>query len=120
MPPYSKLKKVVQVFGDYTYLLSDGQRWNARKIRKYFPPEMFADLNWNIQPDEEMEEPQLVGEAVQPVAVPIPVPAPQPPQPENVEPEPQALARWVTQTDLQPREKSKRKTKRPDRFQAQP
>jgi transposase InsO family protein len=37
--PWSKPLTVVQVLGNYTYLLDDNQVWNARKMRRFFPPE---------------------------------------------------------------------------------
>ena len=36
--PYSKPLRVEQVLGQWTYRLSDGQVWNARRLRRYFPP----------------------------------------------------------------------------------
>ncbi len=33
--PYSEPKTVVEVIGDWTYRLSDGQRWNARKMKRF-------------------------------------------------------------------------------------
>jgi hypothetical protein len=37
--PFSKPLRITEVLGQWTYLLSDGQIWNARRIRRYFPPQ---------------------------------------------------------------------------------
>jgi hypothetical protein len=36
--PFSKPMTVLECLGNWTYKLSDGQRWNARRIRRHFPP----------------------------------------------------------------------------------
>ncbi len=38
LSPYSQPKRIVEVLGNYTYRLSDGKVWNARKMRRYLPP----------------------------------------------------------------------------------
>ena len=40
--PWSEPLKVTVVLGNYTYRLSDGQTWNARKLRRFLEP----DLIW--------------------------------------------------------------------------
>ncbi|GFN96939.1 hypothetical protein PoB_002344500 [Plakobranchus ocellatus] len=37
--PWSKPLTVLKVLGNWTYQLSDGQMWNARKLRRYLEPE---------------------------------------------------------------------------------
>ncbi|GFO47389.1 Zf-h2c2 and rve domain containing protein [Plakobranchus ocellatus] len=37
--PWSKPLTVLKVLGNWTYQLSDGQKWNARKLRRYLEPE---------------------------------------------------------------------------------
>ncbi|GFO08306.1 hypothetical protein PoB_003481100 [Plakobranchus ocellatus] len=37
--PWSKPLTVLMVLGNWTYRLSDGQTWNARKLRLYLEPE---------------------------------------------------------------------------------
>ncbi|GFN84809.1 integrase core domain protein [Plakobranchus ocellatus] len=37
--PWSKPLTVLKVLGNWTYQLSGGQRWNARKLRRYLEPE---------------------------------------------------------------------------------
>ncbi len=36
--PWSKPMKIEEVLGNWSYKLSDGQKWNARKLKKYFLP----------------------------------------------------------------------------------
>ena len=36
--PWSKPLNVLEVLGNYTYRLSDGQKWNARKMRRFLEP----------------------------------------------------------------------------------
>jgi hypothetical protein len=43
--PFSKPMKIIEVLGNWTYRLSDGQKWNARMMRHYYsPPEYQTEL----------------------------------------------------------------------------
>ena len=42
-PPFSKPMTITEVLGNWTYRLSDGQVWNARRLRRHLPPEAFSD-----------------------------------------------------------------------------
>ena len=47
--PWSKPLKVTQVLGHWTYRLSDGQKWNARKLRRFHDPELQWRHNKKVQ-----------------------------------------------------------------------
>ena len=38
--PYSQPMKILEVLGNWTYRLSDGQKWNARRLRRHFSTEV--------------------------------------------------------------------------------
>ena len=49
--PYSEPKKVTRVIGFYTFLLDDGQVWNARKLRPFRTKPPAGAIN--VEPERE-------------------------------------------------------------------
>ena len=65
---WSRPIQVVEVLGNYAYRLSDGQVWNARKMRRYLEP----DIAW----DDAASAPAAQPAAAAPGSQAAPVPAP--------------------------------------------
>ena len=60
---------MVEVLGNYAYRLSDGQVWNARKMRRYLEP----DIAWDDAASAPAAQPAA---AAAPGSQAAPVPAP--------------------------------------------
>ncbi len=80
--PYSDPLRVTKVLGNWTYRLANGQKWNARKLRRYFPPEEInPDVNpvqipCNVPPTAEVEWEEIfipIALPAAPAQAPIPV-----------------------------------------------
>ncbi len=52
--PYSKPLSVTEVLGNWTYRLSDGQKYNARRMRRFIPPAVLEVETPMIQPEPEI------------------------------------------------------------------
>ena len=47
---WSKPLRVIDVLGNYTYKVSDGNIWNARKMKRYYEQDMSMEPETNISP----------------------------------------------------------------------
>ena len=63
---WSRPIRVVEVLGNFAYRLSDGQVWNARKMRRYIEP----DIAW----DDAAPAPAAAAAAPGSQAAPVPAP----------------------------------------------
>ncbi len=76
--PQSQPLRVEKIIGQWRYLLSDGQVWNARRMSRLFPAEQGDDflMDWYSLDILEMPIPQGGGGEIGPtILVPIQLPA---------------------------------------------
>ncbi len=81
LSPYTGPFRITEVFGWYTYRLSDGQKWNSCRLKRFLP----SSVEWmelsTVQPQEgdvpvQEEEAAHAGEeeaGLEPVAFAVPV-----------------------------------------------
>ena len=50
--PYSEPREVKKVLGFWTYELSDGKTWNARRLKRHYPP---SDEDIDVEIEETTE-----------------------------------------------------------------
>ncbi len=87
--PYRNPMKVERVLGRYTYILSDGQKWSARRLKRYHDPHQ----QWmGIEVETEVEPPPVVPER-QPQEEVRPRPRRVPDPPPEVRPVPRRSTR---------------------------
>ncbi len=57
--PFSTPLVIREVLGNWTYLLSDGKVWNARRIKRYYDPALqWATVEVTVaQPEERLAPP---------------------------------------------------------------
>ncbi|MCP3667901.1 MAG: transposase family protein [Gammaproteobacteria bacterium] len=68
MSPLSQPLRVVKVLGRYSFLLADGQKWNARRLSRYYLPMDWPDPEVELYPDPAPRPPAVLDPAVFPAA----------------------------------------------------